>query len=209
MAAYWWTRFRRGSPPNTLRRLSNPDDGNDGNQMISVRPAAPAKSAPKVYDKWYRNEALYGNPLGEVFRTCWSATWRLHRPVRLHRVDAGCAACDHIVELDLAGLITTGHDDVPADPVAAPLLRVRLDGTLDHRLGQELRRWRSAGHVAIVLCKSGTAARPPRHLCRHVGQRRPPGDAPGAQPGLLVIRDAGEPAAQQQISLIVSCARCE
>jgi hypothetical protein len=64
--------------------------------MISVRPAAPAKSAPKVYDKWYRNEALYGNPLGEVFRTCWSATWRLHRPVRLHRVDAACAACDHI-----------------------------------------------------------------------------------------------------------------
>jgi hypothetical protein len=51
--------------------------------------------------------------------------------VRLHRVDAGCAACDHIVELDLAGLITTGHGDVPL--IRLPL-RCSACGSTEHTI---------------------------------------------------------------------------
>ncbi len=58
--------------------IGGPFSGGGGKRMISVRPAAPTEpalfQAQKVYGKWCRNEALCGNPLGMVFRTCWSAT---------------------------------------------------------------------------------------------------------------------------------------
>ena len=72
--------------------VDRPFAGDNGKQMISVRRVAPVNlgliQAQKVYDKWCRNEALCGNPLGEVFRTCWSATCASPPAVT--------ARCDHI-----------------------------------------------------------------------------------------------------------------
>jgi Resolvase, N terminal domain len=49
----------------------------DGNHLISAglvaRPGIRRFVGQKLHDKPCRNEALCGNPSGEVFRTCWSA----------------------------------------------------------------------------------------------------------------------------------------
>jgi hypothetical protein len=86
----------------------------------------------------------------------------------VHRVDAGCVACDHWAHLDLPALILAGYGDVPL--IRLPLRGVWRDGSPCGGVGTVLRAWATADHM--IAPRRGALSLPASSSSRKTAARR-------------------------------------